>query len=109
MLTWDFSDTGLARSNEPAPAPNEAELFVLLAAMLLDEGVAYSELHRRSLELTSHNREHIAEIIEWCLSPLSSDLGMGQQLRDRLRVLEGAIVMLVPQQRAPVVAGEERT
>ena len=109
MLTWDLSDTPLARTNEPVRGPNEAQLFVLLAAMLLDEGVAYSELRDRPLVLTSHNREHIAEIIEWCLSPLSRDTGTGQQLRQRLRMLDGAVVMLVPQQEAAVVAGKEHT
>ena len=108
MLTWDLSDTPLARSNDLVPAPNEAELFTLLAALLLTEGISYSQLARTPVQLTEGNRWQVAEIVEWCLSPLSADIGSGRQLRERLRTLEGAVVMLVPQQRATVVAGKER-
>lgn len=89
VLQWDLSDTPLARTDGHLRAPTEAELQVLLVALLLNEGIAYSDPATRTLVLTDHNRELIAQVIEWCLSPLARDIGHGACLRRRLSELVG--------------------
>ena len=89
MFIWDLTRTPVAQANEPICPPTEAELNLLLNALLMVEGMPYSHLERRTLVLGEENREHVAQVIEWCLSPLSGDMGQGVSLRRRLGQLDG--------------------
>ena len=84
MLSWDLTNTRLARSDRPIAAPTEGELEVLLIGLLLAEGITYSELAEQTAELTNHNLDQVAGVIEQRLGVLVREFGSSSRLRERL-------------------------
>jgi len=89
MLQWDLSDTPLARSESMFKAPTEGELFALAVAMILAEGQSYEGL--RSCELVLHREQlrAVAEVFEYRIPELRTELGESSDLRQRLMELVG--------------------
>ncbi len=88
-MIWDLTDTAIAQADEKVRVPSEGELMVLMAAMLLHQGRAFSDLADHQLVLTEASLEGIVQIIEHRLGSLARDIGTGKALRARLLELVG--------------------
>jgi len=89
MLQYDLTHTPLFKAKSRIKAPNDAELFVVTAALLLVNQASYSELTRAKLTLTEANVEAVAACIEKRLPELARDVQVCATLRTRLADLVG--------------------
>lgn len=84
MLQYDFTDTRLFDAPSRTMLPNDAEMFVITAALLLVHEAAYTELNDGELALSASNVEAVAQCIETRLPEFARDLQRLGTLRERL-------------------------
>lgn len=89
MIQYDLTQTPLFNATTVVKAPNDAELFVVTAALLLVNEASYSELGRSEITLTSDNVESVADCIEKRLPEFARDVQVYATLRRRLADLVG--------------------
>ncbi len=89
MIQYDLTHTPLFNATSCVKAPDDAELFVVTAALLLVNEASYSELARSEITLTSDNVEAVADCIEKRLPEFARDVQLYATLRRRLAQLVG--------------------
>ena len=89
MVQYDLTQTPLFNATSRVKAPNDAELFVVTAALLLVNQASYSEIGRSEIMLTSANVEAVAACIEKRLPEFVRDVQVYATLRRRLADLVG--------------------
>ncbi len=89
MIQYDLTQTPLFNATTGVKAPNDAELFVVTAALLLVNEASYSELGRSEIALSSDNVESVAACIEKRLPEFARDVQVHATLRRRLADLVG--------------------
>lgn len=101
-LQWDLSNTPLARSESDFKTPTEGELFALAVALLLAEGQSYESLRSCELVLGRDQLAAVAEVFEYRIPELASELGADDNdLRQRLAELVGIKVTRLPPRLFP--------
>ncbi len=91
MLQYDLTNTLLFDAD--ALMPNEAEMFVFTAAILLAKNTRYVGC---SLQLDTQSVEAVAKCIESRLSVFIDDVGQGERLRNRLKDFVGMRIEASP-------------
>lgn len=91
LLQWGLAGARFVQEDRPELVPNEAECEILVIAMLLAAGIAFSELVERTLTLTDENRACVARHIREHLTPCVRDF-CGGELDHRLSQLVGSAV-----------------
>lgn len=96
MLEYDLNGTAIFKSDSAAVVPTEAEMFVITLALLLVHKVAYSEMASQTLEFEEGELERVAVCIEEKVPLFTRDMGLGQELRQRLSDFVGLRISCVP-------------
>lgn len=94
MLEYDLTGTRIFSSD--FAVPNEAEMFVITLALLLVHGLAYTEMHGRSLQFEPGELENVASCIEQEVPLFTRDMGFGERLRMRLADFVGVRITCMP-------------
>lgn len=92
MLQYDLTGTPLFHAATRADLPDDAEMFVVTAALLLYHDASYDSLSRRALVFDEADVAGVAECIEYRLPAFVPDVGKGTELRERLRDFVGITI-----------------
>ncbi len=89
MLQYDLTDTRFFDAESRGTLPNDAEMFVITAALLLFHDANYASLAEREIVFAETDIASVAECVEYRLPMFVRDVGGGSQLRQRLRDFVG--------------------
>ena len=95
MLQFDLTATRFVEVY-PGDFPNDAEMFVITAALLLLNDASYADMSNREFHVAGNDIEALAECIEFRLAPLARDFGDPETLRSRLREFVGLRITIFP-------------